>query len=116
MHLLIYIFSYPIIKIISLLPFRIIYILSSTFSLLLRNIFRYRLDTVRKNLKLVFPEKSSNEIIKIEKDFYKHFSDISFESIKAYGMTKSEMNSRYKYENIELLHQIQKKSKNFIII
>jgi len=116
LHLLIYIFSYPIIKIISLLPFRIIYILSSTFSLLLRNIFRYRLDTVRKNLKLVFPEKSSNEIIKIEKDFYKHFSDISFESIKAYGMTKSEMNSRYKYENIELLHQIQKKSKNFIII
>ena len=47
--------------------------LSSTFSLLLRNVFRYRLDTVRKNLKLVFPEKSSNEIIKIEKDFYKHF-------------------------------------------
>ena len=90
--------------------------LSSALSLLLRNIFRYRLYTVRKNLKLVFPKKSLDEILKIEKDFYTHFSDITFESIKAYGMTKSEMNRRYKYENIELLHQIQKKSKNIILI
>ena len=32
---------------------------------------------VRKNLRLVFPDKTIKEIEKIEKDFYKHFADIT---------------------------------------
>ena len=43
---------------------------------------------VRKNLRLVFPDKSIEEIKKIEKDFYRHFADITIESIKAFGMNE----------------------------
>ncbi len=116
MHLLIYLLSYPLIRIISLLPFRLVYFFSNILSFFLYNIFKYRLKTVRRNLKLVFPHKNINQIVKIEKDFYRHFADITFESIKAFGMSKSEMKSRYKYENIELLNRIQEKNKNIILI
>ena len=67
---------------------------------------------VRKNLKLVFPNKSIDELEKIEKDFYRHFADITIESIKAFGMSENQMRSRYKYENIDLIKNIQKKKKN----
>ena len=71
---------------------------------------------VRSNLRLVFPEKSINEIHRIERDFYKHFADITIESIKAFGMSESQMKSRYDYENIELIESIQEKKKNIILI
>ncbi len=71
---------------------------------------------VRSNLRLVFPEKSINEIHRIERDFYKHFADITIESIKAFGMSESQMKSRYDYENIELIESIQDKKKNIILI
>ena len=67
---------------------------------------------VRKNLKLVFPDKTIKEIKKIEKDFYRHFADITIESIKAFGMNENQMRNRYKYVNIELIKNIQKKKKN----
>ena len=60
---------------------------------------------VRNNLRLVFPEKSINEIHRIERGFYKHFADITIESIKAFGMSENQMKSRYNYENIEFYNQ-----------
>ena len=71
---------------------------------------------VRHNLKLVFPDKSFDEIKDIERVFYKHFADITIESIKAFGMSENQMRLRYNYENIELIKSIQNKKKNIILI
>jgi len=79
-------------------------------------VFKYRLKTVRKNLKLVFPNKTDIELHKIEKGFYRHFSDITIESIKAYGMSENQMMKRYTYENIDVLRKIQNKKKNIILL
>ena len=116
MHLLIYLLSYPLIKFISILPFKLIYILSDFLSFLLHKVFKYRLKTVQKNLKLVFNDKEKNELEEIEKKFYNHFADISIESIKAFGMSKRMMKERYAYENIDKLEKIQEKNKNIILI
>ena len=116
MHLLIYLLTYPLIKFISILPFKLVYKLSDFLSYLLHKVFKYRLKTVQKNIKLVFPDKDKNELKNIEKSFYKHFADISIESINAFGMSKKEMKARYTYENIDELERIQKKNKNIILI
>ena len=92
------------------------YKLSDFLSYLLHKVFKYRLKTVQKNLKLVFNNKEKNELEEIEKKFYNHFADISIESIKAFGMSKKQMKERYTYENIEKLEEIQKKNKNIILI
>ena len=116
MYLISYILIYPLIKVITFLPFRVLYSFSNILAFLLHKVFRYRLKTVRTNLRLVFPDKKLRDIIKIEKSFYRHFTDISLESIKAYGINENEMKSRYKYDNIEVLKNIQKKSKNIILL
>jgi len=116
LHLLTYLFTYPLIKFISILPFGIVYKVSDILSFLLHKVFKYRLKTVKKNLNLAFPNKSNSEIESIEKKFYNHFADISIESIKAYGMSEAQMKNRYRYDNIEELEKIQKKNKNIILI
>ncbi len=116
MQLLTYLIFYPLIKIISLQPFCVVYRISDFVNFLLYSVFKYRLKTVRRNLKLVFQDKTDIELRKIEKGFYKHFSDITIESIKAYGMSKNQMMKRYTYENIDLLRKIQKKKKNIILL
>ena len=116
MQLLTYLLFYPLIKFISLQPFCVVYRLSNFVNFLLYKVFKYRLKTVRKNLKLVFPDKDEKELRDIEKGFYKHFSDITIESIKAYGMSKNQMRERYTYENIDVLEKIQKEKKNIILL
>ena len=116
MQLLIFLISYPLIKFISLLPFYVVYRVSDLVYFLLYKVFKYRLKTVRKNLKLVFPNKTVNELLEIEKGFYKHFSDITIESIKAYGMNENQMKKRYTYENIDVLKKIQTEKKNIILL
>jgi KDO2-lipid IV(A) lauroyltransferase len=109
LHLLTFLISYPLIKFISLIPFKIIYKFSDFISFLLHKVFKYRLKTVKRNLRLAFPNKTLKELDIIEKKFYSHFADISIESIKAYGMNERQMKERYTYENIEELKNIQKK-------
>ena len=109
MQLLTYLLFYPLIKLISLQPFCVVYKISDFVNFLLYKVFKYRLKTVRKNLELVFPDKEEKELREIEKGFYKHFSDITIESIKAYGMSENQMMKRYTYENIDVLRKIQKK-------
>ena len=116
MQLLTYLIFYPLIKIISIQPFCVVYRISDFINFLLYKVFKYRLKTVRRNLKLVFPNKTDIELREIEKGFYKHFSDITIESVKAYGMSQNQMIKRYTYENIDVLRKIQKKKKNIILL
>ena len=69
MHLITFLILYPVIIFIALLPFRLIYIVSDCLGFLLYRVFKYRFKMVRKNLRLVFPDKSIEEIKKIEKIF-----------------------------------------------
>ena len=116
MQFLTYLLFYPLIKLISLQPFFVVYKISDFVNFLLYKVFKYRLKTVRKNLELVFPDKEEKELREIEKGFYKHFSDITIESIKAYGMNEKQMTERYTYENIHVLKKIQKEKKNIILL
>lgn len=55
----------------------------------------YRVNVVRENLKMCFPEKSLAELKKIEKDVYKNFSQITVESLKAFTMRKADIYKRH---------------------
>ena len=65
MQLLTYLIFYPLIKIISIQPFCVVYRISDFVNFLLYKVFKYRLKTVRRNLKLVFPNKTDIELIAI---------------------------------------------------
>lgn len=62
---------------------------------------RYRRNIVRKNLVGSFPEKSQEEIIRIEKKFYHFFCDYMVETIKLFSMSKKQIMRRMTFSGVE---------------
>ncbi|MDE1207079.1 lysophospholipid acyltransferase family protein [Tenacibaculum larymnensis] len=116
MKLLIFIIVYPLIWILSILPMRLLYIISDFFRLIVFNLIGYRKKVVVQNLRMVFPEKSDKEIKSIARKFYKHFIDLIFESIKAFTISEKEVLKRYKYKNPELVNNLTKEGKSIILL
>ncbi|WP_456424026.1 lysophospholipid acyltransferase family protein [Lutibacter sp.] len=116
MNLLVYILVYPLIWLLSILPFRVLYFISDCFYLLIYYIIGYRKKVVFNNLKLAFPQKKSKEIIEIQKKFYHHFVDVFIEMIKSFTISKEEVYKRYKYTNVALLNELYKDGKSTILM
>ncbi|MFK7832706.1 MAG: lysophospholipid acyltransferase family protein [Winogradskyella sp.] len=116
MQLIAYILVYPILWLISMLPFRLLYGLSDVVYLFMYKIFGYRKSVVKGNLRLVFPEKSEQEISTITSKFYHHFCDMMVEAIKSMTISETELLKRYKFTNVELLNDLEKKQRSVILM
>lgn len=84
--------------------------------LLLYYVFGYRKKVVIANLKLVFPEKSNAEIMKICKAFYKHLADMILEAVKSMTISESEMMKRFKFKNLDIIHNFEKEKRSTMIM
>jgi len=78
--------------VISLLPMRVLYVISDIVCPFVRAFYRRQL--VRQQLTECFPEKSLEEIKKIERAFYHQFCDLFVEMIKQFSMSSEEMMRR----------------------
>ena len=92
-----YYIVYGFVKLLSLLPFAVLYALSDVLYPVIYYIIGYRKQVVRDNLSYSFPEKTEQERKTIEKKFYRHFCDLIFENIKFAGISVSEINKRMLY-------------------
>jgi len=106
---LVFILVYPVIYLISLLPFRLLYLLSDFFYFILYYLVGYRKKVVSNNLRTAFPEKSEEELKVIRKKFYHHFVDIFIEMIKIFTISKKEFMKRVSFTNEEELKAFMKK-------
>lgn len=106
---------YGILKLHALLPLRVLFVFSDILYVLTYHIVRYRRKMVRRNLTNSFPDKSLKEIIKIEKEFYHHFCDYFFETIKLLHISDDEMRERMKFSGLDTLANAMKDDKSCII-
>jgi KDO2-lipid IV(A) lauroyltransferase len=90
------------VKALSHIPFGVLYVLSDILFYPFYFVVRYRRRIVRKNLTESFPEKSVDEIIRIEREFYHFFIDTTLESCKLISISREEIMRRMKFTNIEL--------------
>ncbi|MDN3492231.1 lysophospholipid acyltransferase family protein [Winogradskyella bathintestinalis] len=116
MQLIVYILIYPILWLISILPFRLLYGLSDFVCFFVYRIFGYRKTVVKENLRLVFPNKSEQEISTITNKFYHHFCDMMFEAIKSLTITEAQMKKRFKFTNVEVLNDLEDKNRSVILM
>jgi KDO2-lipid IV(A) lauroyltransferase len=79
------------------MPFWMLHVLSFKVYVLIFYVIGYRKKVVIQNLKNSFPEKSEQEIKKITKQFYKHFCDVIFETLKLMTISKSEFKKRFAF-------------------
>ena len=112
MNLLLFILVYPIIWILSLMPMRILYVISDIFYGILFYLVGYRKKVVLDNLKMAFPEKEESELKRIRKKFYRHFTDLIVESVKAFTMSRKFISKRYTFKNPEVVNDLYKKGRS----
>lgn len=115
MQRLVFWLAYPLLWLISILPFKLFYLVSDSVYVLVYHITRYRRSTVTENLKLVFPDKSSEEIKDIRKKFYRHMVDMFLEMIKSISISNEELKKRFVFTNIEEVEKIRAMNKSIII-
>jgi len=98
---IVYAFFYAI----SLLPFWLLYCIADFEYFMMYYVIKYRRGIVRKNLTTSFPEKSEEEIVDIEKKFYRWFSDYFFEAVKLLSISDKKLRRRFKVYNSEEVEQ-----------
>lgn len=104
-----------LIRIFSLLPLSVLYMISDVMLYpIVYYVARYRLKVVRKNLRNSFPDKSHDELKNIEKKFYHHFADLIVEVVYGYRVGDEEMRERVVFENVDLVEDLASKTHGVI--
>jgi KDO2-lipid IV(A) lauroyltransferase len=116
MQFLVYILAYPILWLISILPFRIFYWFSDFVYFIIYRIVGYRKKVVRTNLAMALPHLSDAERKEIEKKFYHHMCDMFLETIKTMGISPEEMDKRFQITNLDLVKEYAKQGKSVILV
>ena len=104
-----------LLKLISYIPFRALYVLSDGLYDILYYIIRYRRKIVRKNLTESFPTLKGKEILQVEKKFYRYFTDQVLESCKMATISPEEMKKHMKFTNIEAANAVFKEGKSIAL-
>lgn len=91
---------------ISLLPFRVLFVISDLIYLLAYHVVGYRKDIVRKNLRDSFPEKNEKEIIEIEREFYRWFGDYIVETLKLLSISDASVRKHCVFHNTKMTEEV----------
>jgi len=116
MQLLVFILLYPILWLISMLPFRLLYLFSDGVYVLVYRVIGYRKKIVRNNIAMALPHLSDAERLQIEKKFYHHMCDMFLEMIKTMTISRAELDKRYTFTNIDLYLELEKKQKSIAVL
>ena len=116
MKLLAFIFTYPLLLLVSRLPFWALYLLSDVFYILVYRVIGYRKQVVRKNIRLSGLGNSFEARLQIEKKFYRYLCDLFLEAIKVNGMSKQQMLKRFVIKNPEIFDAYTKKNKSVFML
>lgn len=113
--LLFYLFL-PLIYLLSLLPFRLLYLLSDLLTFILYRLMAYRRQIIAQNIQNSFPEKSPEERQKIAADFYRHFCDIWLETVKMLTIGRKTLLKRCHFADLSVSEKYYQKGQSIIFI
>lgn len=105
-----------LLKIISLLPFRILYYISDGLNYLLWHVFKYRREVVLENLRNAFPEKQEEEIEQIACNFYTNLTDVAVETLKTLSISEKELSRRVYILNPEVVEKYYHQKQSVIVV
>ena len=113
---ILYYIIFAIIYLISLLPFRALYLFSDFLNLVLFRMLGYREEIVLTNLRRSFPEKSSAEIQRIRKSFNRYFCDLIVESVKTLSISPASLSKRVHFQNKSLFEKYYEANQSLILV
>ena len=116
MNAIIYYLALPFLYLISYLPFKLLYLLSDGFYVLVYTVFAYRKKIVTENLKQSFPDKSSAELEHIRRGFYHYLCDLALETIKTLSISPAALKKHFSHDDISVLENYFNENQSVIII
>ncbi len=116
MGTVIYYLFYGINWVITLLPLRILYLISDFLYLALYYVLGYRRKVVAENLRNSFPDKTTSELKTIEKKFYRHLADLMIEILKLTHMSKAQSLRHMTINNGELLERLYNEGRDVVAV
>ena len=102
---------FGILYLLSLLPFRVLYLISDVACFLIFGVAGYRKKVVMENLAYAFPEKTDEERRQIARRFYRNFVDNWIETIKLISVSQQSLNKRIS-GNFEIFHELHAKGRS----
>lgn len=106
----------PFIYLVALIPFRAMYFISDVTFLIVFRLIGYRRKVVRTNLFNSFPDKPEKEINRIEKEFYRYFCDLLFETLKTLTISPQQLKRRVLFEDPSPFIKYFEKKQSIIIV
>ena len=103
-------------RLLSWLPFPLLYALAWVAYLLLYYVTGYRKTVVYENLRRAFPDKSAREVTVLAKMFYRQLAQVAFEIVKARRMSKADFRQRVELVNPELIRQYSNNFQDSVIV
>lgn len=101
-----YIMYMVLLRPLSWLPLGALYVLSDALRFVFEHVLHYRHEVIRLNLRTSFPEKSEEELRKIEHGFYCQLADNIVETVKLLHISDGEIDKRVKVDGAGLVERI----------
>lgn len=113
---IIYYLVFSLVWLFSLLPFRIMYLVSDFLYLIIFYVAGYRKKTVIANMQKAFPGKSPAEINQMARQFYRHFADFLLELLRCINISVDQLDKRMKFLNPEVFEELARENRNFALV
>lgn len=111
-----YRFFFILFRILSFLPFGVLYLFSDIVSPFVRHVLRYRRKVLRQNLATSFPEKTDKERMRIERDYYRLLCDYFVENLKLFSISPEKMMKRMTFGGLESAKEGFESGKDFMFV
>jgi len=103
-------------RLLSRLPFPVLFFISDLAFVLTFYVFRYRRKITHNNLVSGFSGKSKKEIYQIEKNFYRNLCDYPVETVKLLTMSKEELLQRMVFLNAHEMKAYKDKGVSILML
>lgn len=111
-----YYLSLPFLYGLSYLPFWVLYRISDLLFVFIYYVIGYRKKVITTNLTNAFPEKSTQEIGKIRRDYYRYFCDLILETLKSLTVSPDVLRKHILFENTELFQKYYDAGQSVIVV
>lgn len=110
------ILAYPLLWLLSSLPFYLTNALSDVIYIIIYKLLKYRLKVVRQNLKNAFPTWTEDELYKTEKAYYRHLSDLFLETIKLITLSRDDLSKLINNAQQSIYDDYYKKNQSIMVV
>ncbi len=115
MQALVFYLVYPLIYLVAILPFGVLYKVSDFFYYLLR-MTGYRKKVILQNLRNSFPDKSPEEIEDICQSYYRYLVDLILETFKTLTMSDQEASDHCIFHHQPWLDRLYDEKRSIILV